>query len=124
MGYDPALAIDSKTQWEEYRKLAGTKGIAAAQAGNVTEAMPKATSTIDAEYTLPYLAHAPMEPLNCSVKITKDKCEIWTGTQMPGKRSKRGRKDLGFYTGTGGSAYRIFRRRLWTARQLPLRFCI
>lgn len=93
---DPALAIDSKTQWEEYRKLASTKGISAAQAGNVTEAMPKAASTMEAEYTLPYLAHAPMEPLNCSVKITKDKCEIWTGTQMPGNDQTVAAKILGF----------------------------
>ena len=31
---------------------------------------------------MPYLAHAPMEPLNCTVRIGPDRCEIWTGTQF------------------------------------------
>ena len=93
---DPALAIDSNKQWDEYRKLATTKGIAAAKAGDAASALAKATSTIDAEYMLPYLAHAPMEPLNCTVKLTKDKCEIWTGTQMPGNDQNVAAKILGF----------------------------
>jgi isoquinoline 1-oxidoreductase beta subunit len=38
--------------------------------------------TLDVEYSVPYLAHAPMEPLNCTVSITQNKCEIWTGTQF------------------------------------------
>jgi isoquinoline 1-oxidoreductase beta subunit len=37
---------------------------------------------LEAEYAVPYLAHAPMEPLNCAVRIGSDKCEIWTGTQF------------------------------------------
>lgn len=93
---DPVLAIDSKKLWDEYRKLATTKGAVAAQAGNVAAALPKAASTIDAEYTLPYLAHAPMEPLNCTVKITGNKCEIWTGTQLPGLDQANAAKILGF----------------------------
>jgi isoquinoline 1-oxidoreductase beta subunit len=93
---DLALAIDSNKQWDEYRKLATTKGIAAAKAGDAASALAKATSTIDAEYLLPYLAHAPMEPLNCTVKLTKDKCEIWTGTQMPGNDQNVAAKILGF----------------------------
>jgi isoquinoline 1-oxidoreductase beta subunit len=48
----------------------------------VARALGSAAKTIDAEYAVPYLAHAPMEPLNATVKITRDKCEIWTGTQF------------------------------------------
>lgn len=44
--------------------------------------MAKATQVLKAEYSVPYLAHAPMEPLNCTVRIGADKCEIWTGTQF------------------------------------------
>ncbi|HTC17856.1 MAG TPA: molybdopterin cofactor-binding domain-containing protein, partial [Stellaceae bacterium] len=36
----------------------------------------------DAAYELPFLAHATMEPLNCTVHLTPDSCEIWTGTQI------------------------------------------
>lgn len=93
---DPALAIDSKKMWDDYRKIANTKGAVAAQKGDVTATMPQAASVIDAEYLLPYLAHAPMEPLNCTVKITGDKCEIWTGTQLPGLDQATAAKILGF----------------------------
>jgi isoquinoline 1-oxidoreductase beta subunit len=51
--------------------------------------------SIEAEYVLPYLAHSPMEPLNCSVKISKDACEIWTGTQMQGTDQQAAAKILG-----------------------------
>jgi len=38
---------------------------------------------IEASYRVPYLAHAPMEPMNAIVLVTDDKVEIWTGTQIP-----------------------------------------
>jgi isoquinoline 1-oxidoreductase beta subunit len=66
----------------EVRELAPTQGVAAAQAGNVGSALGKAARTIEAEYAVPYLAHAPMEPLNATVRISRSKCEIWTGTQF------------------------------------------
>jgi CO/xanthine dehydrogenase Mo-binding subunit len=44
---------------------------------------PAAGRTIEALYQLPLLAHAPMEPLNTTVHVTGDKCEIWVGTQVP-----------------------------------------
>ena len=39
---------------------------------------------IEAEFVFPYLAHAPMEPLNCTVQLHGDRAELWVGTQMPG----------------------------------------
>ena len=44
--------------------------------------MKTAAKTITAEYDVPYLAHAMMEPLNCVVDLRADNCEIWTGTQF------------------------------------------
>jgi isoquinoline 1-oxidoreductase beta subunit len=44
---------------------------------------PAAGRMIEALYQLPLLAHAPMEPLNATVHVTADKCEIWVGTQVP-----------------------------------------
>lgn len=38
---------------------------------------------IEAEYRVPFLAHAPLEPLNATVRVTDEACEIWTGTQVP-----------------------------------------
>jgi len=78
----PNASLDSTALREEFRRLAGTEGAIAAQAGNVGDALGKAAKTIEAEYAVPYLAHAPMEPLNCTVRIRPGKCEIWTGTQF------------------------------------------
>ncbi|WP_347905860.1 xanthine dehydrogenase family protein molybdopterin-binding subunit [Pseudomonas purpurea] len=78
----PNVGLDSDALRESFRKLAATQGTSASQAGDVAAALAKASKTIEAEYTVPYLAHAPMEPLNCTVKLGADTCEIWTGTQF------------------------------------------
>jgi isoquinoline 1-oxidoreductase beta subunit len=78
----PNAGLDSQQLLESFRKLAATPGTSVSQAGDATVMLGRATKTIEAEYSVPYLAHAPMEPLNCTVKITKDTCEIWTGTQF------------------------------------------
>lgn len=75
--------INSKSQLEEYGRLSKTKGLVIKQKGEISSALSKATYFIEAEYNFPYLAHAPMEPLNCTVKISDDKCEVWAGTQNP-----------------------------------------
>jgi isoquinoline 1-oxidoreductase beta subunit len=46
---------------------------------------PADGTVVNAVYQLPMLAHATMEPLNATVFVTKDKCEIWTGTQVPAR---------------------------------------
>ncbi|CAH0153343.1 MULTISPECIES: xanthine dehydrogenase family protein molybdopterin-binding subunit [Pseudomonas] len=78
----PNAGLDSQQLLESFRKLAATPGTSVSQAGDATVMLGRAAKTIEAEYSVPYLAHAPMEPLNCTVKITKDTCEIWTGTQF------------------------------------------
>jgi isoquinoline 1-oxidoreductase subunit beta len=78
----PNAALDSKALRAQFNELASMPGLPAAQAGDVLAALPKAAKTVEAEYALPYLAHAPMEPLNCTVKLSPDKCEIWMGTQF------------------------------------------
>lgn len=78
----PNAGLDSTALQQQFRALSGTRGAPASQAGNVTDAIGKATTTVEAEYAVPYLAHAPMEPLNCTVRIGRNKCEMWTGTQF------------------------------------------
>ncbi|AUX43463.1 aldehyde oxidase [Sorangium cellulosum] len=73
---------DSAKLLADFRAQARTPGALVAQVGKVEDAMTAAKSRIEAEYDVPYLAHAPMEPLNCTVKIDGDGCEIWTGTQF------------------------------------------
>ena len=50
--------------------------------GDVEEAL-KAGNVITADYRVPFLAHAPLEPMNAIVQVTDDACHIWTGTQIP-----------------------------------------
>jgi len=87
--------LDTTVMVEQYRKLAATEGLPAAKNGDTKKALSQSTKVIEAEYVLPYLAHSPMEPLNCAVKITKDGCEIWTGTQMQGSDQPAAAKILG-----------------------------
>jgi len=58
-------------------------GEEAASRGDAATALAEAATTIDAEYRAPYLAHAPMEPLNCTAHVADGKCQIWTSTQVP-----------------------------------------
>ncbi len=67
---------------EQYRKLAGTPGITARKEGDPEKGLAKAEQKISAEYEVPYLAHATMEPLNCVVDLKGEECNIWTGTQF------------------------------------------
>ncbi|KAF1723145.1 xanthine dehydrogenase family protein molybdopterin-binding subunit [Pseudoxanthomonas wuyuanensis] len=83
--WDPGehAALDSDALRREFSALADTPGAVAAQAGNVDAALAGAARTVAAEYAVPYLAHAAMEPLNCTVKLQADRCDIWCGTQFP-----------------------------------------
>ncbi|MET0581854.1 MAG: xanthine dehydrogenase family protein molybdopterin-binding subunit, partial [Pseudoxanthomonas sp.] len=78
----PNAALDSAALRSQFETLAATPGLPAAQAGDAAAALAKAAKRVDATYSVPYLAHAPMEPMNCTVKIEKDKCELWIGTQF------------------------------------------
>ena len=82
--WDPGAgaSLDSAALLEDYRKRARSKGAVAAQKGDAEAALARAAKRVVAEYDVPYLAHAPMEPLNCTVKIDGGRCEIWTGTQF------------------------------------------
>jgi len=62
---------------------AGTDRQADKAQGDVTGAMANAAVTIEASYSVPYLAHSCMEPLNATATVSEGKCEIWVGCQNP-----------------------------------------
>jgi isoquinoline 1-oxidoreductase beta subunit len=66
----------------EYKELAKKPGLPARKEGDVDAAFARAAKVIEASYDFPYLAHAPMEPLDCVVKLEADKVEIWAGDQF------------------------------------------
>ena len=74
--------LSTESMREQYRSLAKTPGVIARREGDSEEALRKATQQISAEYEVPYLAHAPMETLNCVVDLRADRCDIRTGTQF------------------------------------------
>ncbi|KWE50820.1 aldehyde dehydrogenase [Burkholderia ubonensis] len=59
------------------------KGAVARKDGDVDRAFANAKTRVDAVYEQPLLAHATMEPVNCTVHVRPDGCEIWVGTQVP-----------------------------------------
>ena len=56
-------------------------GAVAQKIGDADKAMAGAATRLEAIYQVPFLAHATMEPMNCTVHYRKDECEIWLGTQ-------------------------------------------
>ncbi len=73
----------SDAMFAEYRKLALNPGRAAARRGDTASALSGAVKVIEAEFSFPYLAHAPMEPLNGVIEVKGDgAAEIWAGAQF------------------------------------------
>src|ERR1039457_5585657 len=67
---------------DEYRHLAEQPAASARKVGDAAPAIKNAAHTVSASYEFPYLAHAPMEPLDAVVKLTASSCEIWAGDQF------------------------------------------
>jgi isoquinoline 1-oxidoreductase beta subunit len=78
----PLASLDSRVQREQYAELAKRPGAVARKEGDIAAGLAAATKKLEAVYALPYLAHAPMEPLNCVADVRPDGCEVWTGTQF------------------------------------------
>ncbi|MDJ0509306.1 MAG: xanthine dehydrogenase family protein molybdopterin-binding subunit [Crocosphaera sp.] len=75
-------SLSSESLRQKYAQLAKKPGLIARKVGQVKEALSESKQRLEAVYETPYLAHAPMEPLNCIADVRADSCEIWTGTQM------------------------------------------
>ncbi|MCE9522038.1 MAG: xanthine dehydrogenase family protein molybdopterin-binding subunit [Alphaproteobacteria bacterium] len=67
----------------DYKKLASGAGVSARKEGDAAAAMKGAKKKLSADFEFPFLAHAPLEALNCTVVLTADSCEMWFGSQFP-----------------------------------------
>lgn len=74
--------VDSTQLLAQYRALASQPGAKHFDADMTP--LANAPKQIEAEFVFPYLAHAPMEPLNCTVELTDGRAELWLGSQCPG----------------------------------------
>ena len=72
--------VDSGKQLAQFAELAKTPGAVARKAD--TSKLAGASKKISAVYEFPYLAHAPMEPINCTVDLKDDACTLWVGSQF------------------------------------------
>jgi isoquinoline 1-oxidoreductase beta subunit len=77
----PWAALSTESMRGQYAELAKSAGAVARKDGDPEKALASASKQVSAEYEVPYLAHADMEPLSCAVDPGPDHCEIWTGTQ-------------------------------------------
>jgi isoquinoline 1-oxidoreductase beta subunit len=67
---------------EEYRRLAEQPALPARKQGDARKAIGESARKVSASFEFPYLAHAPMEPLDAVVKLDANRCEIWAGDQF------------------------------------------
>ena len=75
-------SLSTTKMLSDFSAQSASPGAIAKKVGDPQSAMASASKKIVAEYDVPYLAHAMMEPLNCVVDLKEESCEIWTGTQF------------------------------------------
>jgi isoquinoline 1-oxidoreductase beta subunit len=79
----PNTAVDMGTVVGQLEEAAKHPGAVARNEGDIDKALAGAAQRVEAVYQMPFLAHAAMEPMNCTVHYAKDGCDIWVGTQAP-----------------------------------------
>jgi isoquinoline 1-oxidoreductase subunit beta len=78
----PNAKLDTKAIEAELETATLKAGAVARNVGDVDAAMAGDITKVEATYQVPFLAHATMEPMNCTVHVRKDGCEVWVGTQV------------------------------------------
>src|SRR6202158_3219725 len=77
----PNARISSKDIWDDLRAASAKDGVVAKSRGDIAKGLATGDK-LEASYELPFLAHATMEPVNATVHLKPDSCEVWTGTQV------------------------------------------
>ena len=91
----PNASVDSAAIWAGLRKASEQPGVVAKTVGDVDRALSTGDK-LEAAYEVPFLAHATMEPMNCTVNLKKDTCEIFLGSQVLARVQSEVAKLLGF----------------------------
>jgi isoquinoline 1-oxidoreductase subunit beta len=90
----PNAKVNSAAIWSDLRTASKKDGVVAKSEGDVDKGLTQG-ERFDADYELPLLAHATMEPMNCTVRLTSDACDIWTGTQVQSRSQEYAAKAAG-----------------------------
>src|SRR6202048_2930798 len=77
----PHAKLNTDTIVNELDRTTQKPGAVAQNIGDVDKALASAATKVEATYQVPFLAHAALEPMNCTVHVRKDGCEIWVGNQ-------------------------------------------
>jgi isoquinoline 1-oxidoreductase beta subunit len=77
------FALSTPDIFAQFARLADGSAASARNDGDVDAALARAAQRVQATYEAPYLAHATMEPMNCTADVRRDRCEIWAPTQNP-----------------------------------------
>jgi isoquinoline 1-oxidoreductase beta subunit len=78
----PGASVDSAGIRKMFEEKSRQPGVSARMDGDAAGALARAARKIEAVYEAPFLSHAPMEPMNCTARVTSDSCEVWASTQM------------------------------------------
>lgn len=95
----PAADFSSKLWGEQLAQALQRTGLVTTREGDVDQALAAGAQRLSAVYEVPPLAHAAMEPLNCTVHVSTGRCEIWAGTQAPARAQKMVAEALGLQPG-------------------------
>lgn len=79
----PAASLSSAAIRQQFLADAQKDGVAWRNEGDVAAALKSAKKVINSVYEFPYLAHAPMEPQNCTAHVRDGRAELWAPTQVP-----------------------------------------
>jgi isoquinoline 1-oxidoreductase subunit beta len=79
--FGPHAELSSEDIWQQLRTESVKEGVVAKSEGDIAHGLATGEK-FEAAYEMPFLAHATMEPMNCTVQLKPDSCEIWIGTQV------------------------------------------
>ena len=91
----PHAKLSTEEIVQELEKATVNAGPVAQNIGDADKALATAVTKVEATYQVPFLAHATMEPMNCTVHARKDGCEIWVGNQALARAQATAAKTTG-----------------------------
>jgi isoquinoline 1-oxidoreductase beta subunit len=92
----PNAALNTDDVVRGLAAAAETPGVVARNEGDAAAAIAGAATKVEAVYEAPFLAHATMEPINCTVHVRPDGCEVWTGSQVLARAQATAAQVTGF----------------------------
>jgi isoquinoline 1-oxidoreductase beta subunit len=91
----PHAKLNTQEIAGELEKATLNPGTVAQNIGNIDDAIGASFKKVEATYQVPFLAHATMEPMNCTVHLGKDGCEVWVGSQAMARAQAAAAKTAG-----------------------------